>query len=95
MATELNPEAVKLVNRVLEKLKERKVVHDYCPRCETFDWNVDPVAISVVPLQGVPAAMPYSYFPAHITVVQIVCKNCGYTMFHNLDVLGLTPPHSI
>jgi hypothetical protein len=88
--TTLDPEAVKLVNAALEELKKRKVTHDYCPRCETFDWNVDPVAISVIPLRGIPAALPSAYFPAHVMAIQIVCKNCGYTMLHNLSVLGLT-----
>jgi hypothetical protein len=88
----LDPDAVKLVEAALEKLKERKVTHDYCPRCDTFDWNVDPVAISVIPLRGVPAALPSAYFPTHTMALQIVCKNCGYTMLHNLNVLGLVQP---
>ncbi len=88
----LDPEAVQLVNEALEELKKRKVTHDYCPRCETFDWNVDPVAISVIPLRGIPAALPSAYFPGYVMAIQIVCKNCGYTMLHNLNVLGLTQP---
>jgi hypothetical protein len=86
----LDPEAVKLVDAALAELKKRNVMHDYCPRCETFDWNVDPVAISVIPLRGVPVIFPSAYFPGYIMAIQIVCKNCGYTMFHNLNVLGLT-----
>jgi predicted nucleic-acid-binding Zn-ribbon protein len=85
----LDPDTEKLVEAVIEELKKRNATHDYCPRCGTLDWNVDPVAISVIPLRGIPAALPHAYFPAHIMAVQIVCKNCGYTMFHNLNVLGL------
>jgi ribosomal protein L37E len=85
----LDPEAVKLVDAAIEELKRRNATHDHCPRCDTLDWNVDPVAISVIPLRGMPAALPNSYFPAHIMAIQIVCKNCGYTMFHNLNILGL------
>jgi predicted nucleic-acid-binding Zn-ribbon protein len=88
----LTPEAIRLVETALEELKKRNVKNDYCPRCETFDWNVDPVAIPVTPLQGVPAATPQAYFPGFIPAIQIVCKNCGYIMFHNLNALGLAPP---
>ena len=88
----LDPDAEKLVRAALEELKKRNVTHDYCPRCDTFDWNVEPVAVSVIPLRGIPAALPASYFPAHILALQLVCKNCGYTMFHNLNILGLTRP---
>jgi ribosomal protein S27AE len=89
MPNTLSPEAVKLVNRALEVLKERKVTNDFCPRCGVFDWNVDPIAIGVIPLQSVPAQMPGAYFPEQIMALQIVCKNCGYTMFQNLRALGL------
>jgi hypothetical protein len=88
----IDPETVKLVEVALAELKKRGATHDYCPRCETFDWNVDPVAISVIPLRGIPAALPSAYFPAHVMAIQIVCKNCGYTMFHNLNVLSLAQP---
>jgi ribosomal protein S27AE len=87
--TPLPPEAVKLVKRALEELEKRNAKNDHCPRCDTFDWNVDAAAINSIPLQGIPAAPPGSYFPTRITVLQIVCKNCGYTMFHNLNTLGL------
>jgi len=29
------------INQAIEKLKQRGVKDDYCPRCNTFDWNVD------------------------------------------------------
>lgn len=86
---ELDPEAIRLVNEALAELKKRNVTHDHCPRCDTFDWDVEPIAISVIPLRNVPATLPSAYFPAQIMLLQVVCKNCGYTMFHNLNVLGL------
>ncbi len=91
-SNQLAPETVKLVERALEELKKRNVKNDYCPRCETFDWNVDAVAITVTPLQGIPATNPPAWFPAYIPAIQIVCKNCGYVMFHNLNTLGLASP---
>jgi ribosomal protein S27AE len=92
MSTPLDPEAVKLVEKALAELKKRNVTHDYCPRCETFDWNVEPIAIDVIPLRGVPATLPGSYWPGQINAIQFVCKNCGYTMFHNLNILDLAKP---
>ncbi len=91
MPNTLEPAAIKLVNQALEVLKD-KVKHNNCPRCDVFDWSVDPIAIDVIPIEGVPAHMPLSYFPGRILLLQIVCKNCGYTIFHNLNALGLAVP---
>ena len=91
MPDTLGPQAIKLVNSALAVLKDR-VKNDKCPRCETFDWSVDPVLINVVPIEGVPAHMPFYISPGQIPLLQLVCKNCGYTMFHNLTALGLTAP---
>jgi len=88
--TTLDPEAVKLVIAALEELKNRNVKHDKCPRCETLDWSVEPIAVAIIPLRGIPAAIPSAYFPGNLLLIQMVCKNCGYTMFHNLNTLGLT-----
>jgi hypothetical protein len=89
MPNPLDPRAKLLVEKALEVLKTRNVTNDYCPRCETFDWSVDPIAINVIPVLGVPAVLASSYFPSQIALLQIICKNCGYTMFHNLRALGL------
>jgi len=85
---QLDPSAVKLVNRAIEILKERGVTHDNCPRCETFDWGVVPLALNVIPLEG-SSSLPMSYFPGHVSLLQFTCKNCGYTMFHSLKTIGL------
>jgi hypothetical protein len=89
MSTPLDPESEKLVKQALAVLKERNVKHDICPRCDKFDWNVEPIAIGVIPLRGVPATLPHSYWPGQINAIQVVCKNCGYTMLHNLNILNL------
>lgn len=89
--TTIDPEILKLIDKALEVLKT-KAKHDYCPRCETFGWSVDAVAINIAPLRGIPASVPAAYFPAVIPALQLVCNNCGYTMFHNLRTLGLALP---
>jgi ribosomal protein S27AE len=90
MENQLSPEAVKLVEKALAELKNRGVIHDHCPRCETFDWGVEPVAVSVMPLTNSSALPLYAYSSrAHTSLLQITCKKCGYTMFHNLKTIGL------
>lgn len=92
MPNPLDPRAIKLVKLALEELTKRGAENDKCPRCGTSDWSVDPIAISVVPMtldNANKAQLVGAYFPAHIPLLQIVCKNCGYTMFHNLSALGL------
>jgi len=85
---QLDPRAVKLVNQAIDILKTRGVIHDKCPRCEIFDWDVEPLAYSVIPLEG-SSALPAAYYPGHVSLLQFTCKNCGYTMLHNLKKLGL------
>lgn len=87
----LAPESLRLIEKGIEELK-KKVKHDHCPRCDTFDWNVDAVAITITPLQGIPAAAPSAWFPSAIPALQLVCKNCGNTILHNLATLGLAMP---
>jgi len=85
----LSPAALALIHRALEELKKRGVKDDYCPRCGNPDWTADLVQIAVAPLEGIPARIPHAYYPGYIAALVVVCKRCGYTMFHNLNVLGL------
>lgn len=89
-----DPDVVKLVEAASKELEKRKASHNNCPRCDTNDWSVRPIAISVIPLRGVPTSLPYSYFQSHVMMLQMVCKNCGNTIFHDLAVLGLALPPS-
>jgi len=85
---------------VIEKLKSRGVNNDYCVRCNTFDWSVDFLEITARPATYRPGNYPalgaglYTELQflqptptGVIRVVCIVCKNCGYTMFHDLGIL--------
>jgi hypothetical protein len=73
------------IERLVAELKRRGVKSDYCPRCGTFDWEVDffqqPAASegTTAPLLG--------RLVGYIPVASFGCKNCGYMMYHNLTVL--------
>jgi hypothetical protein len=88
------------IKNALEQMKARGVNDDYCPRCEKFDWNVDlleiPVNSAMSGLTGAVSLGPGSQtIPVNswlqttgaLQVLSIVCKICGYTIFHTLNVL--------
>ncbi len=81
------------INQAIEKLKQRGVKDDKCPRCGVFDWNVD---ITDIPASSAMARLPlptsgnyvYTQEPTgFLAVLSLVCKNCGYLIFHNIDAL--------
>jgi hypothetical protein len=92
----LGPEAQAFVRRVLDILREKGATQDYCPRCSTSDWNVDVLGIQVHSLSSDPRVLGQWRYTPYVPmgaapVLAIVCKNCGYMMFHNLDVLDIWP----
>src|SRR5258708_1638612 len=79
------------IKEAMDRLKERGVKNDYCPRCEHLDWNVDIVEIpgrSAITTAVFPVLAPDN--PQYLSLLAVVCRNCGYTMFHNLDILGIS-----
>ena len=85
---------------IIDKLKSRGVKSDYCIRCNAFDWSVDFLEITARPATYRPSDYPpvgggfYTELQFRqpvptgvIRVVCIACKNCGYTMFHDLRIL--------
>ncbi len=88
------------IQKALDELKRRGVESDYCPRCNASDWNVDLIeipassAMSSFGMSGVggqvfPASIAYQQTNGVMPLLGIVCKNCGNTIFHNLNVLGI------
>ncbi|HXX19298.1 MAG TPA: hypothetical protein VEJ46_07835 [Candidatus Acidoferrum sp.] len=80
------------IYKALQELKKRGVKEDYCPRCDTHDWTVDileiPVKSAMSKVLFMTVGLPTDYSQADfISVLTIVCKNCGYTMFHTLTAL--------
>jgi hypothetical protein len=82
-----------LIAKALQTLKTRGVTSEACPRCHTDDWNVDILDIpakSAMSKLLLFATLGAEYSQSDfIPVLTLVCKNCGYTMFHNLKVLGI------
>ncbi len=72
---------------------------DRCPRCQTTNWNVDIVNIPASSEVSRPFGMPspplganyvYTNQPTgFVSMLSVVCTNCGYTMFHNMGILGV------
>ena len=88
------------IKKALEQMKARGVKDDYCPRCEKFDWSVDLLEIPVnSAMSRLPGAVtlgqgsqtipvpPWQQTTGALQVLSIVCKICGYTIFHTLNVL--------
>jgi|SRR5438309_320062 len=84
-------EADTKIQQALSELAQRGVKSDYCPRCGHLDWNVDLVEIPAR------SALLYAAFPVlapetedgFIPLLTVVCQNCGNTLFHNLEILGI------
>lgn len=85
------------IERALAKLRERGVTNDFCPRCNTHDWNVDVLQIPANSGMSSGFGSAREAFSAALVgrtagilqILGLVCKNCGYSIFHNLDVLGV------
>ncbi len=80
-----------IIDEALKALQARGVKHDYCSRCESHDWNVDLLEIpanSALSLTGLPT-FPGGGVSGYLSLLAVVCTNCGNTIFHNLDVLGV------
>ena|SRR5579862_2328204 len=100
LARDQDPQFINAVNALLNELRMRNAVNDYCPRCSTNDWNVDVLRVYAVPMPLAnswypPPSASGAYFPesqAYIPTLCIVCKNCGNMILHNLQSLTKMNP---
>lgn len=86
MPRDADPSFRNTVQAVIAQLQKKGATHDYCTRCGTDDWHADLVRLSVAPMlfdASRASSGPQSYMLA----LAIVCKNCGNTLFHNLNIL--------
>jgi predicted nucleic-acid-binding Zn-ribbon protein len=87
----ITPETRAKIDQALSVLRDRGATNDYCPRCSKNNWDVDLLAIpatslpNAAPAFGSVQASPLGYIP----LVTIMCTTCGYTILHNLNVLGI------
>ena len=80
------------IAKALQEIKARGVKDDYCPRCGTFDWSVDLLDILVNSALRRTSIGEFAFSETLMTggalnVLSVTCKNCGYTMFHTLNIL--------
>ncbi len=82
------------IHEAMEELKRRHVrIDNNCPRCSFENWNVDLLEIPAFSLMTSATPLPPNYFHTGATnfpVLSIVCQRCGYSVFHNLQVLGIS-----
>jgi hypothetical protein len=83
------------IHKGLEELKRRGIKNDNCPRCDTADWNVDLIEVSARSAVAIPSgqlfprSFAYDQAGGFIPLLGFVCKHCGFSMFHDLNILGV------
>jgi predicted nucleic-acid-binding Zn-ribbon protein len=84
------------IQQAIQEMRRRGVIDDRCPRCKHTDWKVDIVNIPASSEVGWKSLPPltgnYVYSPTptgYVSLLSIVCTTCGYTMFHDIAVLGV------
>ena len=69
---------------VVETIKKR-IDNIVCPICNKEEWLECDTPVAALPIGE-------NYGPAQgkiVPCVNITCKNCGYTAYFNVDVLGM------
>jgi predicted Zn-ribbon and HTH transcriptional regulator len=83
------------IQKGLEELKRRAIKSDNCPRCNSSGMNVDLIEISARSAVAVPSGQlfprsaTYDQAGGFVPLLAFVCKNCGFSMFHDLNILGV------
>jgi len=93
MSTSQSPQ--ERIQKGIEELKRRGVQTDNCPRCNTTGWTADLIEMSARSAHAIPGGQLFPRSSAYdqaggfIALLELICKNCGYAVFHNLNVLGV------
>jgi hypothetical protein len=83
------------IQRGIDELKRRGIKSDDCPRCNTSGWNVDLIEISarsalaIPSCQLFPRSSSYDQAGGFVPLLVLACKNCGFSIFHDLNILGV------
>jgi hypothetical protein len=79
------------ISLAMDELSKRGVKHDNCPRCDHKEWNVDLLEVPADSvLSGGVTAFPRGSVTGRLSLLAVVCTNCGNSIFHNLGVLGIS-----
>jgi hypothetical protein len=84
------------IREAMQELRRRHVrVDENCFRCNFDGWNIDLLEIPATSLMATAPSLPpppnYILTGAtNLPVLSIVCQRCGYTVLHNLQVLGIS-----
>ncbi len=84
------------IQRALAQLQTRGLRNNSCERCGWDKWEVD---ILTIPANSTMESLarhlgPGSYVATgntFISLLSVACTNCGYTVFHSLNVLERPP----
>ena len=89
------PTAQVTIHKAMDELKRRQVnIESACSRCNFDSWSVDLLEGPATSLMTSALSVTTPpYYPGTgattLTVLAIVCQRCGYTIFHNAQVLGV------
>jgi hypothetical protein len=85
-----SPTTQERIAQALAELSKRGVKHDYCPRCDHRDWNVDLLEVPANTALSESGLPPWSGASGYLPLLAVVCTNCGNSIFHNLNILGIS-----
>jgi hypothetical protein len=83
------------IQKGIEELNRRGVKTDNCPRCNTIGWTADLIEMSARSAHAIPGGQLFPRSAAYdqaggfIPLLGFTCKNCGYAVLHDLNVLGV------
>jgi hypothetical protein len=93
MSTSQSPQ--ERIQKGIEELKRRGVKTDNCPRCNTTVWTAGLIEMSARSAHAIPSGQLFPRSSAYdqaggfIPLLEFICKNCGYAVFHDLNILGV------
>lgn len=77
------------VNELIKKLEEKGVTNTPCQMCGNANWIVENSGFAGIPRQTSNRNMSLDGGGVGFNLAVSSCKNCGNTVFYNLNILGL------
>jgi len=73
--------------RIIKKLEEKNALAP-CPRCGVDQFSLAQTAFSITENSG-------GWLGVEIPCALLVCKNCGYLIFHSVDILDAETKYDV